>query len=369
MRRWIIVIMVLLSAASAEVEQAATGCGAGGCQPAGTGPGPMLSASIPSYIPVPTAPGKLEVEVKLVGPSDSFERGDYYTSPGKIIDYSITVKNLGYKNQSVTLTVMPETCLAGWFSWTKTTVTIPARGAAAELLQVSPELNAMAGDYSFSVIATAPETESACDTTTFRVQNYDYASETLVSGTGQFQLSKDVRSMDSAVKSNKAVYFSGSVDALIKNEYLVDRARGRNPNFEEQDAVDNYVALSPTDALAGSESFRSSIAFGGIGARVQETYDLKAMEYKSQSFNLHQTGSLSRMAEFKTADNFSGYFSIDARQVKPGQRSMKEFEEFSGDFELQRRILFRDNPTFPSGNCFGGACDFMKRFNNFRKSV
>ena len=61
----------------------------------------------------------------------------------------------------------------------------------------------------------------------FRVQALDYASETAISGTGQFQLDKNVRSMNSGIKSNKDVLFSGSVDALVKNEYLVDQSKGQ----------------------------------------------------------------------------------------------------------------------------------------------
>jgi hypothetical protein len=82
-------------------------------------------------------------------------------------------------------------------------------------------------------------------------------------------------------------------------------AKGRNPNFEEQDAVDNYLALQPGDALFGTESFKSSAVFGGVGAKVTEAYNVQQMEFKSQDFNLYQTGSLKKTAEFKTADNFT----------------------------------------------------------------
>ena len=96
----------------------------------------------------------------------------------------------------------------------------------------------------------------------FTIQDLDYASETAISGTGQFRLNKNVRSMNSGIKSNKDILFSGSVDALVKNEYLVDDSLGKNPNFEAQGAVDNFNALSPGDSLIGNENFKSSAAFG-----------------------------------------------------------------------------------------------------------
>ena len=195
--------------------------------------------------------------------------------------------------------------------------------------------------------------------------------------------------MNSGIKSSKNVLFSGSVDALVKNEYLVDKALGKNANFQEKDAVDNYNAVSPGDTLAGTESFKSSAVFGGVGAKVRESYNVQQMEFKNQDFTLHQTGSLKKTAEFKTADNFTGYYLIDARQVVPGQKSLKEFEEYFGSFEINRRILFRDaaksktpcqegdclkapsikipTPSFASP-CLSGSCnDFVNRLNSFGK--
>jgi len=95
------------------------------------------------------------------------------------------------------------------------------------------------------------------------------------------------------------------------------------------------------------------------------------------------------MAEFKTADNFTGYLLIDAKQVIPGQKNLKEREEYLGSFEINRRILFRDmaplNAPCLTGDCFkigrslpsapvsgfgspcmSGSCnDFVTRLNAF----
>ena len=94
------------------------------------------------------------------------------------------------------------------------------------------------------------------------------------------------------------------MDGIEKNEYLVVGAKGRNPNFWEEDQCDDYTAKKTGDSLMGEESFKSSAVFGGVGARVTETYDVTNMTYKVQDFTLHQTGSLKKMAEFKTEDEF-----------------------------------------------------------------
>jgi hypothetical protein len=298
------------------------------------------------------------VEVTLTGPA---LEDSAYTTPGKVRDYTVSVRNKGQSEVDAAISVDPGTCNLDWFSWTTKTLKIPSGVSRSEPLEVKPDLGALAGDYRFTVEASGQCANSGkSKEVDLTIQGFDYASETSISGTGQFQLNKDISSMDSGIKSNKDVTFSGSVDALVKNEYLVDKAKGRNSNFEEQDAVDNYNALKPGDALFGTEAFKSSAVFGGVGARVLESYNVQQMEFKNQDFNLHQTGSLKKMAEFKTADNFTGFLLLDAKQVLPGQKNLKEHEEYLGSFEINRRILFQDNrPAFASP-CFGESCNNFK---------
>jgi hypothetical protein len=373
MRRLFILLILMAYQASATVEDL-------GGSIAGTGsvwPGPSLQP-LPTAQTCPSVPGCLIVTVDLTGPQLEQDKG--YTAPGKTLAFTVSVKNEGPSEVEAELCISPEDCFADWFSWTTETLKIPAGVSRSKSLQVMPDMNAVAGKYSFKVEASAKCSRPGATTASFRVQDYDYASETAVSGTGQFQINKDVRSMNSGIKSNKEVFLSGTVDALVKNEYLVDQAKGRNPNFEEQDAVDNYMALQPGDALFGTENFKSSAVFGGVGAKVTEAYNVQQMEFKSQNFNLHQTGTLKKTAEFKTADNFTGFYLIDAKQTIPGQKGLKEHEEYLGSFEINRRILFRNRPTFSTPTCFdspsftspslSSSCgNFVNNLNTFAKSA
>lgn len=278
---------------------------------------------------------------------------------GKSMEFLINVKNEGPQEITATLGISSQKCPLEWFSWIEEGLVIPAGGTRSKSLMVTADTNAAAGSYDFTVDATSQCCKSNSARGKFTVQALDYASETAISGTGQFRLNKNVRSINSGVKSTKDILFSGSVDALVKNEYLVDGSKGKNPNFEAQDAVDNYNALYPGDSLVGTESFKSSAVFGGVGAKLQESYDLMQMEYESQSFNLHQTGSLKKSAEFKTADNFTGFYMIDAKQTIPGQRNLAEHEEYLGSFEISRKILFR-NEEKSEPKCADGGCEDMK---------
>ena len=367
MKKLLILLILVIFQASATVEDMGAGSVSGttAVWPGSMSPTPtpMPVTSMPATtMPVssvcptccPSPQGNLIVSVSLIGPVS--EPDGHYTTPGKAMEYVISVKNEGLSEVDANISINPQKCNIDWFSWTEKCMKIPAGVSRSESLAITPDMSALAGDYCFLVEASAKCRNPGSDSKSFKIQNFDYASETVVSGTGQFQINKDVRSMDSGIKSNKDITFSGSVDALVKNEYLVDEAKGRNPNFEEQDAVDNYNAINPGDALFGTEAFKSSAVFGGVGARILESYNVQQMEFKNQDFNLHHTGSLKKMADFRTANNFTGFYLLDAKQVLPGQKSVKEHEEYWGSFEINRRLLFRDNrPSFGSF-CFDGTC-------------
>jgi hypothetical protein len=377
MKRWLPLLILVICQASATVEDQ------GSVAASETGGVVWPTQSLPSIpdslqLYCPDEMGHLILSAEPTGPQAESEKG--YITPGRSLEFMVSVKNDGPVDVEAVVNIDPESCPLDWFSWTSKSLMIPAGISRSETLIVNPDVNAVAGRYRFQVEASGRCIKSGSISKSFEVQGYDYASETAVSGAGQFQINKDVRSMNSGIKSNKDIYFSGSVDALVKNEYLVDQAKGRNPNFEERDAVDNYMALNPGDSLFGTENFKSSMAFGGIGAKFLESYNLRQMEFKNQNLNLHQTGSLKKSAEFKTADNFTGYYLIDAKQIMPGQRSLKEHDEYLGSFEINRRILFKDMPAVSTPSCFGnpsfaspsmsGSCnDFVNRLNAFAQSA
>jgi hypothetical protein len=376
MKRWLIVLILMICQASATVEDQG---GVAASETAAVWPAPsMPSLPTSSVVYCPDEMGLLVLSAELTGPQSESERG--YITPGRTLEFIVSVKNDGPVDVNALVNIDPEGCPLNWFSWTGKSLTIPAGLSRSETLLLSPDADAVAGEYEFQVEASGRCIKSGSIPVSFKVQGYDYASETAVSGAGQFQINKDVRSMNSGIKSNKDIYFSGSVDALVKNEYLVDQAKGRNPNFEERDAVDNYMALNPGDALFGTENFKSSMVFGGIGAKFLESYNVKEMEFKNQNLNLHQTGSLKKSAEFRTADNFTGFYLIDAKQIKPGQKSLKEHEEYLGSFEINRRILFKDAPAISTPSCFSNpsfaspsfssSCNsFVNRLNAFAQSA
>lgn len=119
---------------------------------------------------------------------------------------------------------------------------------------------------------------------------YDYISETSIEGEGTFSIDKRVRNRAATINMEKHVRCNGSMDGFVANEYLLEEARGNNPNFEQMDAVDGYRATAPGHYLYGEERVRSSFVFGGTGARIEEKYDVLKMDTRLETINLHSTG-------------------------------------------------------------------------------
>jgi hypothetical protein len=349
-----IAILSILAASQAQAVVEDSGNAPGDDYAAGDSWSSPASPSMPTYLPSPCYgdSGRLKVGISQSGPES--ERDKAYITQGSTLGFMVSVENEGDTEVEADLSINPRGCPFEWFNWATETLTIPAGGSRSLPLQITPDVNAAAGKYEFEVEATGSCRKPGKETSQFVVQAMDYASEIYVSGTGDVQISKNLKSMNSGIRSSKDVSFNGEVDQLEKNEYLVVGAKGRNPNFWEEDKVDNYTAV--TSNLIGTERFKSSAVFGGVGARVIEQYNVWEMESKDQDFTLHQTGSLKKTAEFQTKDEFNGTYIIDAKQSIPGQQNLKEFERYVGAFEIKRRIVFRDQTNPSTAPCQEGDC-------------
>ena len=74
------------------------------------------------------------------------------------------------------MNVKPEGSPLEWFSWTTTSIKIPAGASRSQNLEVQPDINAVAGEYQFAVEASAKCRNSDEREAKFKVQAFDYAS-------------------------------------------------------------------------------------------------------------------------------------------------------------------------------------------------
>ena len=266
-----------------------------------------------------------------------------YSSPGKTVEYTITVHNYDSKSKSVALEVEAGNCNCKWFEWTEKSVYVRARSVNSLTLEVTPWMNTTEGTYNWNIA-----TDSASASATIVIQGYDYACETHVEGVGVFVIDKEVRSFSEldathpfSVSLDKHYAFSGEIDGFVSDEYLIEGAEGDNPNFEQKSAVGDFSAKAAGDFLYGSEKLHSPFPTGGTGATIHEQYDVKWMDLRLEDVNLHSTGNQRYKTELATTNEFDGLFLLDAQQSAPGYTQIDIQDEFLGNLSVSKHLIFR----------------------------
>jgi len=172
-----------------------------------------------------------------------------HTSPGKMVEYTITVFNYDSADKLVALDVDAWECKVSWFGWTGIDVPVLANSVKSVSITVTPDSSTAGGEYKWRVIAATPG-DSGSATATLDVQDYDYLCETYVEGEGVFYIDKKVRSSTGSgaeqqrfsVNVEKHFDCRGVIDGFVLDEYLIEGARGDNPNFKQVSKVDDYRA-------------------------------------------------------------------------------------------------------------------------------
>ena len=280
-----------------------------------------------------------------VGTSITIYPSLQYSSPGKTVEYTITVHNYDLESQSIALEVEAGKCNSSWFEWTGKSVYVRARSLNSLTLNVTPSMNATERAYKWKVVATSA---SASASATIVVQCYDYASETHVEGKGVFVIDKDVSSFTGfdaehqfSVSFDKHYAFSGEIDGFVSDEYLIEGAQGDNANFEQKSAVGVYRANASGDFLHGSEKLHSPFPFGGTGTTIREQYKVQKMDLRLEDVNLHSTGNQRYKSELATMNEFGGHFLLDAKQSVPGYTQVDIRNEFFGNLTVCKHLIFR----------------------------
>lgn len=197
--------------------------------------------------------------------------------------------------------------------------------------------------YNFAVTAGG-QGWSFSTPATLVVQDHDYVSETLVAGTAKLvTINENYRNMAMATNVNKFISFSGTVDCLTKNEYVIEYAKGNNANYEQEATVDNYRRrpTKPQDLLYSDARFKSCAAFGGTGVDIHEEYAVNWMESRCENLNHHVTGDQKLKTELCTYNRFDGVLLIDARQSVPCSKRIVNSQYFDGNLTAAKHIIFR----------------------------
>ena len=267
----------------------------------------------------------------------------------KTVAYTVTVET---DSPPASVSVIPGGAPASWFTWLNQDLPFPyTTGSWALDITVPLKLGKDAGGvYTITVIAVDLWGSHAQATAKLIVQDHDYVSETLIAGTGKsVTINRDLKNMAVAVKVKKRIKFSGEVECLTENEYLIVNARGNNANYEQESMIVGYKATGPGDSLIGDERFKSCAVMGGTGVKFHERYEIPydptengSMEMRCTNLNHHITGDMARKTELCTYNNFTnGRYLLESGQSVPCTRRSSNREEYIGDLTVARHIIYR----------------------------
>ena len=257
----------------------------------------------------------------------------------KTATYTVTVET---DNPPVSVVIIPGETPIGWFSWLSQTLPWPNTAGIWPLdLSVPLKLGKDAkGVYTFTVSAVDFGGASASATVELVVQDHDYVSETLVQiepeNTANVTLDERFRSMPIATSVDKHIEFDGTVEHFEKNEYLLFDALAC-PNFQQETMTFGFSG----EYMRGDEKFKSCAPLGGTGVSIHEQYDVDWMETRVESLGHYITGEQRYKTELSTYNTFNGTFMLDARQIVPVSRYVKERQTFDGNLTVGRHLVFR----------------------------
>jgi len=261
----------------------------------------------------------------------------------KTVTYTITVET---DNAPVYVVIIPEETPICWFSWLSRTLPSP-KTAGIWLLGLNVPLTLgedAGGVYAFTITAVDSGGASAHATVELVVQDQDYVSETLVqmdeNNTAKVTLDKRLRSLPIATSVDKHIEFDGTVDHFEENEYLIFNALAC-PNYQQESMTFGFRGGSMT----GDTQFKSCAPLGGTGVQIQEQYDVDWMEQRVESLGHYITGEQRYKTELSTYNTFNGTFMLDAKQIVPVSRYVKERQTFEGNLTVGRHLIFRLSPS------------------------
>ena len=277
----------------------------------------------------------------------------------KTVTYTVTVGSSSPPPPTIwlpppvaSISITPGGAPASWFEWLQKDLIYPSTTDSWTLdIKVPLTLGKDAGGvYTFTLVAVNWMGNMAATTATLIVQDHDYVSETLIAGTGEdVTINRDLKNMAVAVKVKKHIAFTGEVESLTENEYVIENAKGNNANYEQESVIFEYKATSSGDYLIGDEQFTSSAVMGGTGAKVHEQYEIPydptkngSMESRCTNLNHHVTGAQRWKTELCTYNNFTnGYYLLESGQSVPCTRSISNREEYIGDLLILRHEIYR----------------------------
>lgn len=198
-----------------------------------------------------------------------------------------------------------------------------------------------------------------------QIQEGEFTNGLKVAGTGYFEVGVSVKDRNLALEYNS--FMTGDGDLEMDTETVESQRAGRLPGMKNSSAIplnlweNTRVTYSGTTPMIGTKYINSKSFWGGIGAEVQESFSVTEMEREGSTFfastdpttyitNPNQIAELLRTSPvdsvgIETRNSFNGTWQTDAHLHKMFSKDVKVHESFTGTFDVEKRLVFREDPT------------------------
>ncbi len=198
-----------------------------------------------------------------------------------------------------------------------------------------------------------------------QVQEGEFTNGLKVAGTGYFEVGVSVKDRNLALEYNS--FMTGDGDLEMDTGTVESQKAGRLPGMGNSSAIplnlweNTRISYSGTTPMVGTKYINSKSFWGGIGAEVQESFSVTEMEREGSTFFASTnpstyTADPDRIARLlltspvdsvgiSTRNSFNGTWQTDAHLHKFLTKDVKVHESFTGTFEVEKRLVFRDDPA------------------------
>ena len=197
------------------------------------------------------------------------------------------------------------------------------------------------------------------------VQDGDFCNKLKVAGTGSFEVGVSVKDRELALEYNS--FMTGDGDLELDSGTVEAQRAARLPGMENGSTVplnlweSQRLTYSGQTPLVGMKYINSKAFWGGIGAEITETFSVTEMDREDSSY-FASTNPASYMTDarkieemlkaspvhtvgIQTKNSFNGTWQTDAHMHKMFSKDLKTHELFTGQFEVEKMIKFKENPT------------------------
>ena len=184
-------------------------------------------------------------------------------------------------------------------------------------------------------------------------QEGDFCNTLKVTGTGTFEVGVSVKDRQLALEYDN--FFTVEAQKSAKIPGMVNGSAVPLDLFEN-----TRLTYSGKTPMVGIKHISSNSFWGGIGADITETFSVTEMDRVGSSYfasanPASYAADPNKIAELlkaspvqtvgiETRNAFNGTWQTDAHMHKMFSKDLKFHEAFTGKFDVEKRLVFHENP-------------------------